>query len=147
MKEKILQERVIIDKYDSKSKGDISEMKIISRLVELGHNVSTPIGDNCRYDIIVEKNSEFYTIQVKTGNYEDGVVKFSSVSVNHDAFNNYRRDGYKNIDFIAIYCPQLDTCYICDTDNIPESPHVKLRIEPTKNNQNVGIRWAKDYKL
>lgn len=147
MKEQILQEQVIIDKYDSKSKGDISESKVLSRLIELGHNVLIPFGDNCRYDMVVEKDQSFYTIQVKTGRYIDGNVEFSSLSVNHNSNKGYIKKNYDEIDFIAVYCPQLDECYICDTDNIPNISDVKLRIDPPKINRNVGIRWAKDYKL
>lgn len=52
----------------------------------------------------------------------------------------------KIVDLIAVYCPQLDKCYIMNVDNCAERG-VILRVDPPKNNQNKGINWAEDYIL
>ena len=45
--------------------GDITELKCQIYLIEQGWNVLTPIGNHQKYDLVIEKNSKFYRIQVK----------------------------------------------------------------------------------
>ena len=45
--------------------GDITELKCQVYLIEQGWNVLVPIGNHQKYDLVIEKNSKFYRIQVK----------------------------------------------------------------------------------
>ena len=45
--------------------GDITELKCQAYLIENGWNVLVPIGNHQKYDLVIEKNGNFYKIQVK----------------------------------------------------------------------------------
>lgn len=45
--------------------GDITELKCQAYLIEQGWNVLVPIGNHQKYDLVIEKNGQFYKIQVK----------------------------------------------------------------------------------
>lgn len=50
----------------TKLKGDIAEQAAILKLLELGWNVLTPIGDRLPYDLVAEVHGTFVRIQVKS---------------------------------------------------------------------------------
>ena len=63
---------------DSKRKGGVTELKCLAYLYELGYQVSTPFGENARYDLILDLDGPLVRVQVKTANeIEDGVFEFS----------------------------------------------------------------------
>jgi hypothetical protein len=61
------------------------------------------------------------------------------------------RDGLRRtlysadeIDAFAAYCSDTGKCYFCELEEAPQN-ELRLRLEPTRNNQAKGIRWASDY--
>ena len=54
-----------------------------------------------------------------------------------------RRYEENEVDYFAIYCPQLDELY--GMSFADAKINASLRIGPTGNNQEKYIRWAKDY--
>lgn len=131
---------------NSKDVGNISEAKSLSRLLELGFKVLLPFGDNYRYDLVVDHNGSFYRIQVKTGHLKNGKIETSIRSINRQN-GEYIRKNYKNdVDFICIYCPELDKIYMVPIDDCPDTS-VILRVEYPKNNAKSNIRFAQEYEL
>ena len=51
------------------------------------------------------------------------------------------------IDAVAAYCAELDTCYLLPLSMSVNRTAVQLRLAPTRNNQNRLINWAKDYEF
>jgi hypothetical protein len=49
-------------------------------------------------------------------------------------------------DLFLIYCPELERIYAVPVDEAPAS-HGYLRVDPTRNGQEEGIRWARDFEL
>jgi PD-(D/E)XK endonuclease len=49
------------------------------------------------------------------------------------------------LDAFAAYCADIDECYFLPMPDFAGRPEIQLRLNPTKNNQQVGINWAKDY--
>ena len=45
-----------------------------------------------------------------------------------------------------MHCPDTDAVYLVPIADVPDRGAC-LRVEPTKNNQAKGVRWAKDYML
>lgn len=125
-------------------KGSLSELKIITRLVELGATVSLPFGGAARYDLIEDSRGSLARVQVKTGNLQDGVIKFKTKSVCCRTGKGKPYQG--EIEAFIVYCPQNDKCYWISVDDVGVS-ETYLRIEPTKNNREQGIKWAKHYEL
>jgi hypothetical protein len=52
-----------------------------------------------------------------------------------------------DIDAYAAYCPDLDTCYFLPMSEFANRIAIQLRLQPTRNNQNLRINWAKDYEF
>ena len=51
------------------------------------------------------------------------------------------------IDAFVAYCAELDTCYFLPLDIFGEPSAIQLRLAPTRNNQQAGIRWAPEFEF
>ena len=51
------------------------------------------------------------------------------------------------IDAFAAYCAAVDTCYLLPIAQFAGRTTVQLRLGPTRNNQAMGINWAKDFEF
>lgn len=129
-------------KKNTKYIGEITEGVILSKFLLNGYVVLQPFGDNQRYDLVIEKNKKFKTVQCKTGRVRNGSVYFNTSS---NAGGNNRKSYISEIDFFAVYCPENKQCYLIPIDKAPKSSMV-LRIEKPKNNLCINtINWANDY--
>ena len=52
-----------------------------------------------------------------------------------------------DIELFAFYCSDLDKIYVVPVEEVGEKVEILLRVEPTKNCQKKGIRWASEYEL
>jgi len=58
------------------------------------------------------------------------------------------RKGYKGeADYFGVYSPETGKVYLVPVDEVPIGSKAKLRLEATKNNQQKGVKWAKDYEI
>ena len=140
-------------KTDTKSVGELSQAIILARLAEVGYVVSIPFGENQRYDLVIEDgDARFYRVQCKTGWLSQGCIDFNTSSnyYHHPRMKekvDYRRRDYQGqIDFFAVYAPEIKKVYLVPVDHV-SSTEGRLRLEPPKNNQVKNIRWAQDYEL
>jgi len=122
--------------------GNIAEAKILADLAAAGFHVLIPFGDGGRYDLAVDVDGKLVRIQCKSGVLKKGVVIFRTYSMNRDK----EPVGYKasEIDFFASYCPETDEVYYVPIKEAATRT-VNLRVSPTRNNQEKGIKYAKDY--
>ena len=51
------------------------------------------------------------------------------------------------IDALAAYCAELDTCYFVPVTLASNRRQIHLRLSPCKNNQRLAINWAKMYEF
>jgi hypothetical protein len=51
------------------------------------------------------------------------------------------------IDAFAAYCEELDSCWFLPIARFPRRSTIQLRLEPTRNNQQIGINWAEDFEF
>ncbi len=133
-----------------KTTGDKSEAAIIARLVELDYEVLQPFGDNSRYDLVIEDaDGQFWRVQCKTGwiDEEQGVIKFATASsYNHTMKNKGWKHYRGQIDYFAVYCPEIRKTYLISVDEVGVT-QANLRLTPPKNGQEKNVRWAKDYEI
>lgn len=124
-----------------KTKGYIAELYVTARLIEDGWKVLNPIGENNRYDLVVEKKGKFIRIQVKYVTPKDGTL-----SVNCRSSNNWSVLHYspEEIDVIAVFDAKNKLIYYIPVSEINRSLF-KLRISPTKNKQKMKIHSAENY--
>ena len=134
-------------KRDSNSVGEISEAAIMTRFLQCGYVVLTPYGGNQRYDLVIEDvDGQFWRVQCKTGWIEKGAIYFDTANHNVTGTKRDWRHYQGQCDYFAVYCADLDQVYLIPVDKVGKT-RAHLRIEPTKNNQEKNVRWAKDYEL
>src|SRR6266516_2469915 len=132
---------------DTNRIGEISEVAIIWRFLQLGYIVLTPYGGNQRYDLVSEDNEEkLCRVQCKTGWIENGAIYFDTANHNVTGTKRDWRHYRGQCEYFAVYCADLGQVYLVPVDQVGKT-RAHLRIEPTKNNQEKNVRWAKDYEL
>ena len=124
--------------------GEGAQGAILAEVMKYGYTVLIPFGEGRRYDMVIEKDAQFFRLQCKAGRYENGVIRFNACSSNW--FNKTRkRYTREEIDYFAIYCEHTGKVYLVPVEDVGSDG--TLRIEPTANNQTKGVRWAKDYEI
>ena len=135
-------------KRDTKSKGDISELRVAIELTKLGYLVSKPLGENQRYDLIADDGQRLQRVQVKTGRVRGGVIMFSCCSTHgHRRTGNLATRPYiGQIELLAVYCPDIEKVYLVPEADLTRTK-IQLRLVAPRNNMTKTIRWASRYEL
>jgi hypothetical protein len=91
---------------------DITECAAITRLLECGFGVLTPLGQMQRYDLVIEGAGEkFLRVQCKTGriNEDKSKIMFSSASTMNDTVKHKGYRGYKGqCEYFAVNVISVD---------------------------------------
>lgn len=129
-----------------KAVGELSEAAATYHLVRAGYDLAKPLGDNARYDLVIELDERFVRVQVKTGRlHDDGAITFPTCS--SQAHRGHGTAHYRGqCELFAVYCPELDETYLVPVDGTG-ARGCSLRVRPTANNQARGVRWAADYRV
>lgn len=116
----------------------------MAAFLKAGKVVLTPHGDSQRYDMVIDEGGKFIRIQCKTGRIVNGAIRFPTCSTNwlQKTSRNYRGQ----VEYFAVYCPELDKVYVVSVLDVGVKD-AALRIDPTKQGQTKGIRWAKDFEF
>ena len=96
--------------------------------------------------MILDLGDGVLRIQCKTGRLRNGAVLFNTRSVRCNRKGIFTRSYVGEIDYFAVYCPELDEVFVisCEETGLTGG---SLRVKPTVNRQNKGILWAADYAL
>ena len=125
---------------NTKRLGLMGELKAQYDFIKMGYEVSIPLGDYLPYDLIAIKDGKLIKIQVKTTeNVKEGKMIFDLTSQNYYISKKYTEN---DIDIFYLYCLETEKSYILPVKDAPNCGKWYLRIEPTKNNQIVGINFA-----
>jgi hypothetical protein len=132
-----------------KDKGDRSTLAIMAALREAGYALSMPFGENSRYDLVVDDGTRLTRAQCKTGRLREGAVRFNTCSFygHHPNPAVPQRDYQGEVDYFAVYCPETAGVYLIPIEDIPPRRMGALRVEPPRNNQRKGIRFAAHYEI
>lgn len=106
----------------------------------------TPFGVNHRYDLVIDCGDRFVRAQCKTGCLRAGVVRFNTRSVRSNTKKAIFRGYEGEIDVFLIFCPDTGKVYVVPIEEATRTQG-SLRVEPTTNGQERGIRWARDFEL
>lgn len=98
-----------------------------------GYTVSIPMNDTQWYDLIIEKNGRFETVQCKATNTESGAIDFRSTGgTNGGVYDNLL--NHSELDWL--FCVNKDlNMWLIPVKEITTGRQLTLRTEPTKNNQ------------
>lgn len=128
----------------TKTKGDIGQVKVMGDLLIKGYKVALPLGEDWRYDLIVDKNNKLLRIQCKYVESTNGVIKVRCET--HDG-RNYYRYQQKDLDYIAVYDKISNKCYYIDRSYLGAKGRgsINLRLREAKNGQRKKILNASDF--
>lgn len=132
-------------KRDTKTIGDISEMHVILAMRKRGYDVSVPLGENHRYDLVVDDGEKLSRVQVKTGRVRGDVIRYNCAS-SHAHRGGTTRPYFGQIDYLAVYCPDNGKVYILPETELTAT-RAHLRLSAPRNNMRKTIRWAADFEL
>jgi prevent-host-death family protein len=131
-------------------KGAIAETKIAAAATELGVPVLRPIVEHARYDLAFEIGERLYRVQCKWGGlHDDGALIKVNLTSNRCTPTGYERRYYSEneIDLVAIYCAELDRCYLLPITLVAGRRGIQLRVTAPRNGQRACLNHAVDFEL
>ncbi|QZP36690.1 group I intron-associated PD-(D/E)XK endonuclease [Halobaculum magnesiiphilum] len=133
-----------LDEMPSHRKGNYTESVVIAELQRRGIAVSRPIGDNERYDIVIESAEGFRSVQIKTGPVLNGCVYVRGKSQHTNSTGHVYKSYGGEVDLFIVYCHDLETMYLVPGDRVGTAMH--LRVEEPKQ-RDSSINWAEEYEF
>jgi hypothetical protein len=129
-------------------KGAIAEAMVTAAAVELGMGVFRPVVEGCRYDLILEIGDRLLRTQCKWANRENDVVVVRGRTCRHTP-RGYLWTTYSaaEVDGLAAWCPDTAECYFIPIGDIDGRSCMHLRLAPARNNQELLVHWAAQYRL
>jgi prevent-host-death family protein len=131
-------------------KGGIAETAITAAAVKLGIPVFRPVVEHGRSDLVFEIADRLFRVQCKWGGLDaDGAVIKVSLQSNYLTPAGYVRNSYSDgeIDLVAVYCGELDRCYLLPSSLACGRTAVLLRLTPPKNGQRACLNLAVDFEF
>ena len=133
---------------NTKEKGNLGEMLVMTEFTKMGYNISVPLGDNHSYDFIAEKDGKCFKVQCKYTDSKNGIIKVrcgSTVTKLKGGKNEFRRYNSDNVDILVIYDSMTNKCYCISPENFKTI--LQLRTRPARNGQQKLINHAENYAL
>jgi prevent-host-death family protein len=131
-------------------KGAIAEAEIAAAAIKLGIPVYSPIAEHGRSDLILELGSRLLRVQCKWGRLDrDRAVINVALQTSRFTPAGYVRTSYtaEEIDAVAIYCGELDRCYVLPADLVVNRAGISLRLSPPGNWQRACINLASEFEF
>ena len=123
-------------------------MMVAADLMRRGHKIAFPHGEDWDYDLIVCRGEKLERVQVKYTR-SDGVVIFvrsRSASLTNGKVKAYKYYTAETVDWLAVYDVTTDRCYYLPASELGTGMSMlSLRLRGTRNNQRIGVRFARDY--
>lgn len=131
---------------NSYQKGNLSEAKIVAKLLELGKVVFKPVGEGFRYDLLIDNcDGTFTRVQCKTARVgKNGTIIFATGS--RGGHNKAKNKGYVGqADVFMVYAKHTDKVYVIPVESAPIGSMSLRIIRPLVNTDNIN--WADKYVL
>ena len=133
---------------DSNVKGAIAEQAIVLAATKLRIPVWRPVAEHGRADLVPEIGGELLRVQVKWGRLSarrDVVIVNLFTSRCTTRGHIHRTYSKDEIDLFAIYCGELDRCFLLPGQALAERAAIHLRLTPARNGQRSCINLADDF--
>src|SRR4051794_17681028 len=130
-----------------KQKGDLAELMVAADLRRRGYQIAIPFGEDCDYDLVVDRHGKLERVQVKYAT-SDGlivVVRCRSHSLTNGRVRATKRYTADTVDWIAVWEPTTSVSYYVPSAAFDGFSVLTLRLSPTRNNQSRKIRHAADF--
>ncbi len=129
-------------------KGAIAEAKITAVAIEMGIVVARPLSEGARYDLIFDTGERLLRVQCKWARRVGDILYVRTYTCRHSPRGAiYRTYATSEIDAVAVYSPDTESCYLVPVERIAGRRIISLRLAPTRNNQAARLSWAADYEF
>lgn len=137
---KVQQAKTLVD---TKRKGLTTELLCQAYLTSLGYNISIPLGEDCRYDMILDIKKQLLRVQIKTCIERPNGIQFSTKSTTTSGKENIEHKYSKDeIDLFGTY--YNDCCYLIPIEEC--SGHQRsLSFSPVRKNASNPL-YIEDYR-
>lgn len=132
---------------EAKQKGLITELQCQTFFTQLGYNVSIPLGEDCRYDMIVDVEGKLIRVQVKTChlNLTNSGINFSTRSSQggntaHEVQS--KKYDIDDVDYFATFWE--NKCYLVKIDDCQGADRT-LSFKQEKVNQ-ADVYFIENYE-
>jgi prevent-host-death family protein len=134
---------------NSNHKGNVAELAIATEAARLGLSVLKPLTEHERYDLVLGVRGRLLKVQCKWASKRGDVILVRLSSSYHSPTRGYVKSTYAEdeVDAIAVYCADLEKCYLLPIGIFAGRSSVHLRIGPAQNNQRAALNWARDYEF
>jgi hypothetical protein len=133
---------------DSNTKGAVAEVAVMLAATKLGVPVLRPVAEHGRTDLALEIGGELWRVQVKWGRLSPARdVVILRIDTCRCTPNGYVRRTYgeQEVDLFAVYCGELDRCFLLPASMLANKTTVSLRLTPPRNAQLSCINLAEDF--
>jgi hypothetical protein len=130
-------------------RGDRAELAIALDLSASGYRIAFPFGEDCDYDLIVDRDGRLERVQVKYVRSDGRVIPLScrSLSLTNGAVKRIKHYTAAMIEWLAVYDEHTHRCFYVPAAELGSGKSIlHLRLAPAANNQVKGIRPAADYE-
>ena len=122
-----------MNEVNRKQIGRIGLSMAINYFTLQGYTVSLPMNDTQWYDIVIEKDGKFETVQCKATQTEENIIDFRSTGgTNGKVYDNLL--NHSELDYLFCVNKNLDM-WLIPIKDITTTRQITLRTEPNKNNQ------------
>jgi prevent-host-death family protein len=135
--------------HDPNHKGNVAEMAIAAAATKLGIDVSKPLVEHARYDLIFDVRGHLLRVQCKWAPIRKEVIQVNLISSRCSSAGEQIRTAYspEEIDAIGVYCEELDRCYLVPIGPVAGMRSLSLRLTKPRNGQRASLNWASEYEL
>jgi hypothetical protein len=123
------------------TRGTAGEAAVLNALVRRGLDVCIPFGEGQPYDLVIDLSGvAFVRVQCKMAWQRPGCLVFNARTTDH---GRGRLSYLGRADVFGVYFPPNDSVYLVPVGAM--NTEGRLRLEPTRNNQQRGVRFATDF--
>lgn len=123
-------------------------MMVACDLRRRGYRLAIPYGEDCDYDLVIDRAGKLERVQVKYTESDGEVVtvKCCSHSLTNGRVRATKRYTSETIDWLAVYDERTARCYYIPAAELGHGRReLLLRLTPAKNNQRANVRFAERY--
>ncbi len=129
-------------------KGAAAEAGVSALAIQLGLTVLRPLCEGRRYDLVIDLEPRLLRVQCKLARRLDGVL-LVRLKTNRCTPRGYVSTTYTahQIDAVCAYSPELHRGFLIPAAEVSGRSAIHLRMDPSRNNQAVRVKWASQYEL
>ena len=123
-------------------------MAIAKEAARLEIPVLLPAWEHGRYDLGLEIADRILRVQCKWGRLQGDIVVVNLQTSRYTP-NGYVQTSYSagEVDVVAVYCGDLDRCYLLPESVFVDRRAIHLRLHPPLNGQRACINLAADFEF